>query len=183
MRRTMNAGVATLVAALVLAAAVAAQAQTTTATQEKGQAEVTSSELTGIVVRAGGNDLVVKLASGEVKTIRVPADRKFEIDGAMVSVGDLKPGTLLAATITTTATPATLEGPDVEIAADTKVVGTAPVPTSPAAPAGTPAAQTPADRQSADFEGEEGGGPMVWVPVLIVALIAAMMVFRKLKRN
>ena len=183
MRKTMNARVVTLVAALVIAAAVAAQAQTTTATQEKGKAEVATRELTGVVVRAGGNDLVVKLASGEVKTIRVPPDRKFEIDGALVSAGDLKPGTLLAATITTMATPATLEEPGIEIAADTKVVGTAPVPASPAAPTGMPAAQTPADRQSADFEGEEGGGPMVWVPVLIVALIAAMMVFRKLKGN
>ena len=45
------------------------------------------------------------MSSGEVRTFNVPESRKFLIDGKELSVHELKPGTTLTATVTTTATP------------------------------------------------------------------------------
>lgn len=103
MRKWMYRGWAVLIAVLVSGALVAVQAQTTKAVT--GQATVTSKEVSGEVVQVEGNDLVVKLSSGEIRTFRVPQSRKFEIDGTEVGVGDLKPGTTLTATVTTKSTP------------------------------------------------------------------------------
>lgn len=57
------------------------------------------------IVYVEGNDLVVKLEDGKVEHMIVPPDEKFSIDGREVTVSDLKPGTKLTQTITTTTTP------------------------------------------------------------------------------
>jgi hypothetical protein len=85
----------TIMTFLFLAVAGAAQAQTTT------------TQVTGEVVQVMGNDLVVKLTTGEFKSFHVPEARRFEIDGKDVSVHELQPGTTLTATVKTTTTPVT----------------------------------------------------------------------------
>ena len=87
--------------------AVTAAAQTTTTEKIKGASTVTTTERHGTVVYVEGNTLVVKMSTGELKTLTVPDDRKATIDGKEVTVHDLKPGTTLTATITTTTTPVT----------------------------------------------------------------------------
>jgi LPXTG-motif cell wall-anchored protein len=95
----------TFCSSLLFATAISTQAQKTTV---KGDATVSTSQLSGEVVYVEGNDLVVKLSSGEVKTFRVPETRKFLIDGTELSVHDLRVGTTLTATVKTTTTPVTV---------------------------------------------------------------------------
>jgi len=57
------------------------------------------------VVYVEGNDVVVKLTSGEVKQFELPDSYKFTIDGKDVTVHELKPGMKLTAVITTAAAP------------------------------------------------------------------------------
>jgi hypothetical protein len=83
-----------LIALMILVPAAAAIAQTT---QEV--------KLEGDVVAVYGDKLVVKMSTGEVREFTPPADRKFDVGGQMVGLADLKPGTHLSATITTTTTP------------------------------------------------------------------------------
>ncbi len=56
----------------------------------------------GIVTYASGNDLIVKMEDGNIKRVVTPADHKLTVDGKEVAVRDLKPGTRLTQTITTT---------------------------------------------------------------------------------
>jgi hypothetical protein len=72
-----------------------------------GQREVKTSQLSGEVVNVQGNELLVRLAGGELKTFHVPASRRFIIDGKELGVRDLKPNTTLTATVTTITTPST----------------------------------------------------------------------------
>ena len=74
----------------------------------KGSATVSTSQLKGEVVQVEGNDLLVKLSTGELKTFKVPETRRFIIDGKELSVHDLQPGTTLTATVKTTTTPVTV---------------------------------------------------------------------------
>jgi preprotein translocase subunit YajC len=85
----------------------AAQQQTPQTTKEivKGQASVTTEQLHGTVEYVEGNTLLVRLADGGIREFNVPESRKFIIDGREVTVHDLKPGTRLSATVTTTTTP------------------------------------------------------------------------------
>jgi hypothetical protein len=57
------------------------------------------------VVYVEGNDLVVKLANGEVKQFEITEGSRFTIDGKDVTVHELTPGMKLTATITTAAPP------------------------------------------------------------------------------
>ena len=99
---------ATLCASLLFAATVAAPAQQTTTERMKGSANVSTSQVKGEVVQVEGNDLLVKLSTGEMKTFRVPQTRRFQIDGRELTVHDLRPGTTLTATVRTTTTPVTV---------------------------------------------------------------------------
>ncbi len=103
-------GICLTIAVFVLLAATAvAQMPQTTTQKTKGAATVTTSEMKGTVLYVEGNNLVVKMSNGEIKTFNnVPDSRKAIIDGQEVGVRDLKPGTKLTATITTTSTPVTL---------------------------------------------------------------------------
>jgi len=90
---------------LSLATLVSAQTPRTTTEVTKGAASVTTSELKGEVEYVEGNRLVVTMSTGEVRTFNVPESRKFLIDGKELSVHELKPGTMLTATVTTTTIP------------------------------------------------------------------------------
>ena len=74
----------------------------------RGSATVSTSQVKGEVVQVEGNDLLVKLSTGDLKTFHVPETRKFLIDGKELSVHDLQPGTTLTATVKTTTTPVTV---------------------------------------------------------------------------
>jgi len=101
---------ATVCTSLLLAAIVSrlALAQQTTAERVRGSATVSTSQVKGEVVQVEGNDLLVKLSTGDLKTFHVPETRKFHIDGRELSVHDLQPGTTLTATVKTTTTPVTV---------------------------------------------------------------------------
>lgn len=74
------------------AAVASAQAPTTTTDTKKFE-----------VIAVEGNQLVVKLPEG-TKELTVPEDFRFNIDGQMLSVHELKPGMAGTATITTKTT-------------------------------------------------------------------------------
>jgi len=78
-------------AALVGMTATVTMAQTTTQTKKFE------------VIAVEGNDLVVKLPEG-TKEMTVPEDFRFNVDGKLLSVHDLKPGMSGTATVTTRTT-------------------------------------------------------------------------------
>jgi hypothetical protein len=71
----------------------------------KGSPEVKKEQLHGTVLYVEGNDLVVQTSDGRIREFKVPASRKFIIDGKEVSSAQLQPKTQLVATTTTTSTP------------------------------------------------------------------------------
>ncbi len=77
----------------------------TTTERIKSTASVTTEQLHGTVAYVEGNDLVVRMAGGNIREFHVPDSRKFTIDGRDLTVHDLKPGTKLSATVTTTTIP------------------------------------------------------------------------------
>jgi hypothetical protein len=79
----------------------------TTKEQIKGAPMVSTEKLQGTVVLVDGNHLLVRMSSGDLRTFDVPESRRFIVDGRELSVHELKPGTALTATVTTTATPVT----------------------------------------------------------------------------
>jgi len=79
----------------------------TTKESLKGTASVTTEKLQGKVEYVEGNRLVVRMTDGKIREFDVPASRVFTIDGRDLTVRDLKPGTTLSATVTTTTTPIT----------------------------------------------------------------------------
>lgn len=54
------------------------------------------------VVYVSGQELVVKTDDGQVKLFTVPSHQKFTVDGRLLGVSELKPGTKLTQTITST---------------------------------------------------------------------------------
>jgi hypothetical protein len=84
-----------------------AQQPQTTKESIKGKASVTTERLQGRVVYVEGNHLVVRMTTGEIREFKVPESRKFTIDGRDLTIHDLKPGTTLSATVTTTRTSVT----------------------------------------------------------------------------
>jgi len=86
---------------------VSAAGQTTTQQTIKGATAVDTQKLSGVVTYVEGNDLVVKLSTGELRTFNVPESRRFLVDGKELTVHDLQPGTSLQATVTTSTTPLT----------------------------------------------------------------------------
>ena len=95
-------------AACAIAATAAAQSPASQTDVTKGIGTVSTEQIKGEVVEVEGNGLLVRLASGDLKTFNVPEARKFLIDGKELSVHDLKPGTSLTATVKTTTTPVTV---------------------------------------------------------------------------
>jgi hypothetical protein len=77
-------------------------APTQPATPPMATAAPTASKMTGEVVEVEGNYLLVKLASGDVQVFNVNPERRFIVDGTPLTIGQLKPGTMLTATYTST---------------------------------------------------------------------------------
>jgi hypothetical protein len=96
-------------AAILILSTASAQQNMPQTTKEriKGASEMKTEQLHGTVEYVQGNDLVVRMSTGEIDEFAVPESRKFVIDGRELSVHELKPGTKLTATITTTTTPVT----------------------------------------------------------------------------
>lgn len=91
---------------LVIAAAPRAAAQdTSTTTFRHGAPSIETTVRNAEVVYVEGNDLVLKLDSGRIEHVVVPASDVFTIDGRNLSVRELKAKTKLTQTITTTSTP------------------------------------------------------------------------------
>ena len=88
MKRILSWGITTLALAGCLAALAIAQ-QTTSV--ERGE-----------VVYVSGNDVVIKMDTGEIRHITVPPGATGTVDGKTMTVADLKPGMKLQRTITTT---------------------------------------------------------------------------------
>ena len=64
---------------------------------------LTTEQLSGEVVQVEGNNLILRMANGELRTFsNVPDSRRATVDGKEVGVRDLKPGTKLTTTITRT---------------------------------------------------------------------------------
>jgi hypothetical protein len=82
--------------------------ETTQTTTSRGQVTEKTQVRSGEVIYVAGNDLVVKTDDGQVKHIQVPEGATATVDGQQVAVHDLKPGTKLQRTITTTTTPETV---------------------------------------------------------------------------
>jgi LPXTG-motif cell wall-anchored protein len=88
----------------MLAAGMRAQ-DTTTASVRHHTSSYKTEVRNAKVVYVSGNDLVLKLENGKVEHLTVPDSDRFLIDGKSLSVYELKPGTSLTQTITTTTTP------------------------------------------------------------------------------
>jgi len=72
-----------------------------------GTPAVKTEQLKGTVLAVEGNHLVVRMSTGDLRNFDVPESRRFVIDGKEKTVRELKPGTKLTATVTTTSTPVT----------------------------------------------------------------------------
>jgi len=104
--------VRTLVLLLVIIPTVAAVAQTTNVEVKKGT-----------VVAAFNDQLIVKMSTGETKQITVPAGFMFNVDGKPTALADLKPGTEITATVTSTETPHTVKTTEIRNGEVVRVVG------------------------------------------------------------
>jgi hypothetical protein len=99
----LGAGIACLVFAVAMLAQDTTRTQTST-----GAASKNFKVERGEVVYVAGNDLVVKMENGEIRSVTVPDSARATVDGKELSVHDLKPGMKLQRTIVTTATPRTV---------------------------------------------------------------------------
>jgi hypothetical protein len=81
---------------------------TTTRTETRGQPTVTTQVERGEVVYVSGNELVVRMDTGEIKHFTVSDTATAMVDGKPLTVRQLKPGMKLQRTITTTTTPSTV---------------------------------------------------------------------------
>ena len=84
-----------------------AQMPTTTKSSIPGQATVKTDTLSGTVVAIEGNHLAVRMSTGEMRTFDVKPEARATVDGREIGIEDLKVGTKLSATYTTTTTPIT----------------------------------------------------------------------------
>jgi hypothetical protein len=93
---------------LFFTAAMNAQVQTQTATEHGPATEQVTVE-SGEVVLVDGNDLIVKMADGQIRHFaNVPESARVDVGGQQLGIHDLKPGMKLQRTITTTTTPRTI---------------------------------------------------------------------------
>jgi len=110
---SVKRSVVVLVAVVLLLGAGIAAAQHTTIEIKRGT-----------VLHVYGNNLVVKMSDGTVKEFDVPEGFTFDIDGKQVSVGDLKPGTMLTSAVKTTETPREVQVTEFKSGTVVKVLGT-----------------------------------------------------------
>jgi len=93
--RTLGWGIAFLALACCIAAIAVAQQQATVES--------------GTVVAVSGNNIVVKMDSGEVRNFTAPPGATATVDGKTITVADLKPGMKLTRTTITTTTQRTVK--------------------------------------------------------------------------
>ena len=110
---SVKRSVVVLVAVVLLLGAGVSAAQETTIEIKRGT-----------VLHVYGNNLVVKMSDGTVKEFDVPEGFTFNIDGKQVSVGDLKPGTMLTSAVKTTETPREVQVTEFRSGTVLKIVGT-----------------------------------------------------------
>jgi len=91
--------------ALSLAALASAQATQTKETVPGGAASVVTVQVKGELVARGTNWLIAKDPSGYYKVYSVQAGKKAIVDGVPTALDQLKLGTMLTSTATTTNTP------------------------------------------------------------------------------
>ena len=102
--RVLMTALALLVTAGVLKAQITQKTEAV-----KGAAQVTTEQMTGEVVWVQGNTLAARmLPLGSYSVFNVKPGREFVIDGQTRHIGDLKLGTVLTATVITTAQPVTV---------------------------------------------------------------------------
>ena len=100
-RRTLMGSFLTI----TLSGFLGAQQMPQTSTQRVRTGSTTKTEqLSGTVVAVDGTTLVVKMASGDLRTFTPPESRRFVVDGKELSLRELRPGTKLRATVATTET-------------------------------------------------------------------------------
>jgi hypothetical protein len=92
------------VCAVTLSFALAFAQPTTTKSTTPTGAATTTQEVTGTVLAVDGNNLVLRMSTGEIRNVVAPESARALIDGKEVAAKDLKVGTKLKATITTTTT-------------------------------------------------------------------------------
>jgi len=95
------------VAFLTFTLVAAAQMPSTTKSSIPGQATVQTETLSGTVVAIEGNHLAVRMSTGEMRTFDVKPGARATVDGKEIGIEDLKVGTELTASYTTTTTPIT----------------------------------------------------------------------------
>jgi hypothetical protein len=94
---------------LCLICATVMMAQVKTYTDEQaGKVTHQANVERGEVVYIAGNELVVRMEGGEIRTFTVPDGATAMVDGKKVTLKDLKPGMKLERTITTTSTEKTV---------------------------------------------------------------------------
>ncbi len=94
-------------ACAVISAGVWAQDISTTTTM-KGPSTYETTVRSGTVIYVSGNELLVRLPDGTAEHFVVSPSQTFTVDGKQMTIRDLKPGTHLTQTITTTTTPKTI---------------------------------------------------------------------------
>ena len=92
-------------AALCLATGAAAQTTQTKETVPAGPATVKTHQVKGELVATGPNWLIAKDPAGYYRLYSVQPGRKAIVDGVPKTLGELKVGTMLTSTATTTETP------------------------------------------------------------------------------
>jgi hypothetical protein len=97
---TLRGAIGITVAVLFLA--VTLSAQTTKKEEVAGVAKVTTEKITGEVVQVEGNHLLARMPGGQYRMFTIQPGRQFIIDGQSKQLSDLRPGTVLTATATTT---------------------------------------------------------------------------------
>lgn len=105
---------------LTLAAAAITLGMTATAL---AQATVTTEVKQGTVIGKTPNSVIVQLADGSVKEFQVPAGKKAMVDGKEIGLDELKIGTVLTQTITTTTKPVEVKTTTIKEAEVFKVQG------------------------------------------------------------
>jgi hypothetical protein len=100
----MIRGTGCVIAFAAITIGVCAQ-DTSVTTVQHGPSSFDTQVRNAEVVYVEGNDLVLKLENGRVEHLVVPDSDKFHIDGQALTVRDLKPGTKITETITTTRSP------------------------------------------------------------------------------
>jgi hypothetical protein len=102
---TLRRALITAAGMMTLTAGPLAQTKTT---ENTGKAQTSTSTMTGEVVLVDGNNLLVKMQPGsQYRIFTIAPGRQFIIDGQPKTVKELTPGTMLTATVTTTAQPVT----------------------------------------------------------------------------